>query len=403
MDELSRSEARRLALAAQGLAKRPPRRAASLEDVTGAVRALGVVQIDSISRVVRSHYLPLFSRLGTYDRRLLDRAASEAPRRLVESWAHVASFIPAELHPLLRWRGEDWERQAWKGSVSFARRNRGFVEEVRALVAAHGPLTARELETRIEGGGRRGRKFWGWNWSHAKRALEVLFWSGRVTPAGRNAQFERRYDLTERVVPPEFHPEAPPPREEALRALVERAARALGVATAVDLRDYFRLGPKETVAAIAALEGAGVLVPVRVEGVARAAWRHAAAVAPRRAEGRALLSPFDSLVFERRRTEALFDFRFRLEVYTPGHRREYGYYVLPFLLGERLVARVDLEADRAAGRLRVHGAYAEPGAPRETAGELHEALGELAAWLGLEEVAVGPRGNLARALRRAGS
>jgi len=399
VDTLSRSEARRLALSAQGLAARPARRAAGPADVARVVRGLGLVQIDSIQRVVRSHYLPVFSRLGRYDRTWLDRAAHEPPRRIVESWAHVASFIPVELHPLLRWRGDDWEREAWGFSLRFAKRKPGFVEAVHALVAEHGPVTARELEARIEGGARRGKKDWGWNWSDAKRAVQVLFWAGRVTPAGRSAQFEQRYDLTERVVPPEHHPARPPPRDEAIRALVERSARALGVATAGCLRDYYRLGLADTAAAVRALEEAGVLVPVKVEGLAKPAWRHREARLPRAAEGRALLSPFDSLVFERKRTEAFFDFRFRLEVYTPAAKREHGYYVLPFLLGERLVARVDLEADREAGRLRVHGAFSEPGAPRETPAELREALLELAGWLGLEKVVVGRKGELARALR----
>ncbi|MFO0582504.1 MAG: crosslink repair DNA glycosylase YcaQ family protein [Anaeromyxobacter sp.] len=391
MDSLSRSEARRLALAAQGLDHRPDRRRVDVGTVAGVVRSLGLVQIDSIQRVARSHYLPIFSRLGPYERALLDRAASEAPRRIVESWAHVASFIPVELHPLLRWRGDDWEREAWTFSLRLAKKRPGFVEEVHALVAKHGPLTARELEKLVDGGARRGKKDWGWNWSDGKRALAVLFWSGRVVSAGRSTQFEQRYDLTERVVPPEHHPSAPPPRDEAIRALVERSARALGVATAGCLRDYFRLPLADLKAALPALEEAGVLVPVRVEGLAKPAWRHRDARLPRAATGRALLSPFDSLVFERKRTEAFFDFRFRLEVYTPAAKREHGYYVLPFLLGDRLVARVDLEADRAASRLRVHAAFLEPGAPKETAAELREALGELAAWLGLERVAVGRR------------
>ncbi|MET1133473.1 MAG: crosslink repair DNA glycosylase YcaQ family protein, partial [Aeromicrobium sp.] len=264
-------------------------------------------------------------------------------------------------------------------------------------VAQFGPVTARELDARL-GAEERDRTHWGWNWSQTKQALEYLFFVGRVSAARRNAAFEREYDLPERVLPPRVLALPEPSDEEAHLTLVGHAARALGVATVQCLRDYFRLAPGPTAAAVSALVADGTLEPVTIDGWKRPAYLHAEASRPRRVEARTLLSPFDPLVFERTRTERLFDFRYRIEIYVPAARRVHGYYVLPFLLGDSLVARVDLKADRTRGRLLVPGAFAEPGAPDSTAAELARELHRLAGWLGLDGVEVGERGDLAPTL-----
>lgn len=264
----------------------------------------------------------------------------------------------------------------------------------------YGPLTAGELQTRIRHDVPRAKDNWGWNWSAVKGVLEALFWSGRVSAASRTPQFERRYDLTERVLPPAVQQIPPLPRKEAIRSLVELAARAHGIGTARCFADYFRLPQREADGAVAELSRAGILEAVDVSGWRRQAYRHVASDLPRRARGRALLSPFDSLVFERGRLLALFNFHYRIGIYTPPAQRTYGYYVLPFLLGEELVARVDLKADRTAGRLLVRGSYAEAEAPPDTAVELAAELRLMAGWLGLGDIVVESRGGLAAALRR---
>lgn len=344
---------------------------------------LGLHQIDSVNVLVRAHYLPAFSRLGSYDRTLLDRAAwgRTSERRLFEYWGHEASLIPLDLHPLFRWRMGRGDRgeAGWKGMRRFAVERRLEAEAVLARIRAEGPLAASDFADS------RGRPGW-WEWSDTKHALEWLFYAGHVTTATRRGNFARVYDLTERVIPAATLALPTPSETDAQRALVEHAARALGVATESELRDYFRLGPVEARMAVATLAEEGVLLPTTVKGWRGPAWLHRDARLPRRIEARALLAPFDPLIWERDRTERLFGFRYRIEIYTPSHKRTHGYYVLPFLLGDRLVARVDLKADRQTSRLLVHAVHLEADAPAETTDQLKIALSEMAEWLGLDEV-----------------
>lgn len=394
---LSRSQARRIALAAQGFLD-PPHEAPTMRTLARTVGRTGVLQVDSVNVLQRAHFMPLYSRMGPYDVDLVRRASESTPRRLVEYWAHVQALMPVELWPVMRHRMEHYrnERHKWWGTVVSAELTAGLLAEI----TDRGASTARDLDDGLP----RSKESWGWNWSATRRALDYMFVVGDVAIAGRNSQFEIRYDLPERVIP-RVHFEAPTPSaDEAFRELVRRAARSHGVATGRDLADYYRmrLQPKVGVAsaqtAIDELVEEGELVPVTIEGVRRAAYLHREARIPRRIGARALLSPFDPVVWERERTEALFDFFYRIEIYTPVEKRIHGYYVLPFLLGDRIVGRVDLKADRKSGLLLVQGAYAEPGAPRETAEELAAELERLAGWLGLHTVVVTPRGDLAPAL-----
>lgn len=396
IERLSAARARRLALGAQGFADPRPRGVPDRRALRRVLGRTGLVQIDSVNVVVRAQYLPLFSRLGGYPAAMLDRAAYRAPRELFEYWGHEASLLPVADQPLLRWRMAEAHEHAWGGMRQIVQERPGFVGDVLAEVRRAGPVSAGDLEHLHEGERPRRGGPW-WDWSHVKRALEFLFWAGEVTTAARRG-FERLYDVPERVLPAAVLAAPTPSREDAQRELVRRAARSLGVATARDLRDYYRLPAAGAAAAVESLVADGGLLPVAVEGWRAPAYLDPGARIPRRVDARALLAPFDPLVWERDRTERIFGFRYRIEIYVPAQRRVHGYYVLPFLLGDRLVARVDLKSDRAAGVLRVQAAFAEPDAPPGTASELAAELATLASWLGLSGVTVADRGDLAAPL-----
>ncbi len=371
-----------------------------MRQVQGVIDRVGLLQIDSVNVLARAHLLPLFSRLGPYDVGLLERASSKRPRRLVEYWAHEASFVPPETHRLLRWRMERADQDAWR-TVRAAADQTELLEDVMKEVERSGPLTAGEVAAAVDPDHIPDKGNWGWNWPPVKSALEYLFWSGRLTAAGRTSQFERLYDLPGRVLPPEVHGADTPDEAEAIAGLIEISARAHGVGTAKCLRDYFRLPAKEANAAIERLAAEGRLLPAQVDGFSGPAWLHPEVRRPRRIETRALLAPFDPLIFERRRLEELFGFHYRIEIYTPKIKRRHGYYVLPFLLNEDIVGRVDLKSDREGSTLLVQAAWVEPYAPPDTADELAAELKLMADWLGLEEVEVKPEGDLAPDLARA--
>lgn len=380
IERLSLPVARRIALAAQGFGAARPA-VAGPGHLRRTIDRLSLHQIDSVNVLARAHYLPAFSRLGAYDRALLDRAAwgRKSERLLFEYWAHEASLLPLRLHPLLRWRMAQADRGegGWKSMRAFAAERRGEAEAILARIRAEGPLAASDFEHG------RSRSGW-WAWGDSKRVLEWLFWAGHVTTRTRRGSFERVYDLAERVIPASILKLPTPAAADAQLMLVERAARALGIATATDLRDYFRLKPDEARAAVAALVEEKILLPIMVEGWSQPAFLHRDARRPRRILGQALLAPFDPLIWERARTERLFGFRYRIEIYTPAEKRVHGYYVLPFLMDEGLVARVDLKADRQRGRLLVQAATFEPGAPAETGERLDAELALMAQWLGLD-------------------
>lgn len=377
---LSLAAARRIALAAQGFG-RPRPKAPSAADLSRLARRLGLHQIDSVNVLARAHYLPAFSRLGAYDCHLLDRAAwgVKRRRRLFEYWAHEASLLPLDLHPLLRWRmaAADRGERGWGSLRAFAGERRGEAEALLARIGADGPMAASDFE---QG---RSRSGW-WEWGATKQALEWLFWAGHITTATRRGSFERVYDLTERVIPAAILALPTPAPAEARRRLIERSGRALGIASAADLRDYFRLKPEEAKAAISSLVEDGTLLPVAVESWRQPAFLHAQARRPRRIAGQALIAPFDPLIWHRDRIERLFGFRYRIEIYTPAPKRTHGYYVLPFLMDDALVARADLKADRQAGRLIARNIHLEPNAPPETRERLDAELSLMAGWLGLE-------------------
>ncbi len=375
--ELSAAEARRVALAAQGFDR--PREVSSPRAIRATVERLGLLQIDSVNVLDRAHYLPLFARLGPYSREALDKLAWYAPRRLFEYWGHEASLIPVATQPLLRWRMDRAAHEAWGGMQRIARERPQLLDEIVEELRARGPLPARAFD---DGTHRKGP--W-WDWSDTKRALEFLFWSGRVTSA-RRRRFERFYDLPEKVLPREVLDTPTPSVEAAQRGLLAIAAKALGVATESDLRDYFRIGAKEAPGRVAELVEAGLLLPVGVEGWRPPAYLWHEARVPRAIDACALVGPFDPLVWERPRALRIFDFRYRIEIYVPAGKRVHGYYVLPFLLGDRLVGRVDLKADRQAGRLLVQAAHYEAGAPPETREALVAELELMAGWLGLDGV-----------------
>jgi len=394
---LSLSTARRITLVAQqfGSGKAAPRTVNRVGDVA---RLLGAIQIDSVNVLVRSHFLPLFSRFGAYDTALLERAAYDAKSRcLCEYWGHEASLLPIESFPLFRWR-MDRARNGegiWGGLRRYATEHREAVDAIRDEIRERGALGAGDL-TAAE----KSRGGW-WGWSQGKEILEWLFWSGEVTTGGRR-NFERLYDLTERVIPAAILNAPALSKEEQQRELIAISAKALGVATEKDLRDYFRLPVADAAARVRELVDAGVLTPVAVEGWKQQGYLHREAKTPRSVDAIALLSPFDSLIWERQRTERLFDFHFRLEIYTPLHKRVHGYYVLPFLMNERILARVDLKSDRANSRLLVKGGSTEAGVkPAAIVAALATQLQQLAEWLGLEKFAVTTRrGELMKLLKQ---
>jgi uncharacterized protein YcaQ len=405
--ELSAAQARRVAIAAQGLARARPRGRIDVRHLRRALDRVGIVQLDSVNVFSRSHYMPLFSRLGPYPRETLDlltvhqdgqeARASGDRRELFEYWGHEASLIPVDMQPLLRWRMARADDLAWAGVARIAKEEPGLVKRVLALVREQGPIRAAEV-----GSPRRERQAGEmWNWNSGKKALEYLFFAGLVT-AERRVNFERLYNLPERVLPAAVLEMPTPDEAEAQRELLLFAARRLGVATEPDLGDYFRLPRADSKARLAELVEAGALRTVAVKGWSAPAYASADLALPRRVRARALLTPFDSMVWARERTERLFDFRYRIEIYVPAPKRIYGYYVLPFLLGDRLVARVDLKSDRQAGVLRVAGAFAEPGVDEgHVARELADELRLVSEWLGLGGVKVARKGDLAAALRRA--
>ena len=354
--------ARRIALAAQGFgAKRPEQPGRGhLSDVLNKVQ---LHQIDSVNVLARAHYLPAYSRLGAYDASDLDRLAwgSRRQRRLFEYWAHEASLLPFDMQPLLRWRMAQADRgdAGWGRMRAYATERRAEAMAVLDRIRAEGPLAASDFEAH------KGQSGW-WEWSDTKRMLEWLFWAGHISTATRRGSFERVYDLSKRVIPADVLARPTPADADAHRALIDRAAAAHGIATSRDLRDYFRQSPDDAAAAIQSLSEEGVLIPVDVPGW-RKAWLHRDARRPRKIGARALIAPFDPLIWTRDRAERLFGFRYRIEIYVPAEKRTHGYYVLPFLLGDQLVARADLKADRQKSRLLVRSIHHEPDAPESHA------------------------------------
>ena len=389
---LTRAQARRIALAAQGFGEaRPEPWTATMRHLQRVIDRVQIIQIDSVNVVTRSQYLPFFSRLGPYDTALLDRARDRSPRRLVEYWAHEASLIPPATWPLLDFRMARAHELSWGGMQSVAKTHPELVEAVLDEVVARGPITSRELEAALAHDLPRSRDQWGWNWSLVKNAVEHLFWAGRITSAGRTSQFERRYAALARVLPGHLaevagDPASRPPHEVAFEELILIAARAHGVGTEQCLRDYFRLKPHQARPALDALVAEGTLVPATIEGWKRPAYLHPEARRPRKVHAQALLSPFDSLIWQWDRTAAIFGMDFRLEIYVPAALRVHGYYVLPFLFGDELVARCDLKSDRAAGVLRVQAVHWEPDAPEAARAALDDELALMAQWLGLAAV-----------------
>ncbi|UUJ41879.1 winged helix-turn-helix domain-containing protein [Pseudomonas extremaustralis] len=391
-------QARRMALAAQGFSGRQGPASIKAAHLNRMIERLGVLQIDSVNAVVRSHYLPLFSRLGHYAPLLLEQAAWSQGRRrsLFEYWGHEASLLPMALYPLMRWRMAR-ARQGqgiYAQMARFGREQQAIIQRVLKTVEQQGAVGAGSLSTREERAGP-----W-WDWSDEKHALEWLFAAGLVTVAGRRG-FERLYDLPERVIPGDIL-QTGVDEAEAQRGLLLHSATALGVGTEKDLRDYFRLDPVDSRNRLAELVEDGQLLTCRVHGWTPTAYCLRTPKVPRKVAASALLSPFDSLIWERSRTERLFDFRYRLEIYTPQDKRVYGYYVLPFLHNERIAARIDLRAERANGRLAVHAVHEEqPGLDEEGMLALASNLRQMAEWLGLEEVQLNCQRPSAARLRAA--
>jgi uncharacterized protein len=401
MTVLTADQARRIAVAAQGFTEPKPRGQVTRAHLRRLITRIQVLQLDSVSVAVRAHYAPVFSRLGPYDRDVLDRAAwnhsARSPRLLVEYWAHEAALMSVDDWPLLRWRMREYTHGRWRTGI--VKKNPQLADDIVAAVAQLGPSTAGQIEAHV-GEEHRGKKGPWWDRSDTKWVTEALFSAGVLTTATR-VGFARHYDLTERVLPPEVVARGVDD-DEAVRELTLRAATALGVGTEADIRDYFRLSPKLVKPAIAKLVADGELEPVDVDGWTAPAYLRAGQIVPRRERGTALLCPFDPLIFFRPRVERLFDFRYRIEIYVPAPKRQFGYYVWPFLLDGRLVGRVDLKAERTRDALHVVGAFAEPDQqPSRVADALGVELRSMATWLGLKDVTVGTKGDLVAPLRRA--
>jgi uncharacterized protein YcaQ len=397
---LTAGQARRIAVAAQGFAEPKPRGPVTRAHLRRLISRIQVLQLDSVSVAVRAHYAPVFSRLGPYDRDVVDRAAwshsARSPRLLVEYWAHEAALMAVDDWPLLRWRMREYTHGRW--GTHIVKKNPQLADDIVAAVEELGPSTAGQIEEHV-GAEQRGRKGPWWDRSDTKWVTEALFASGVLTTATR-VGFARHYDLTERVLPPDVVAREVDD-DEAIRELTLRAATALGVATEPDIRDYFRLSPKQTKPALAKLVADGELEAVEVEGWTAPAYLPAGQSVPRVERGTALLCPFDPLIFFRPRVQRLFDFHYRIEIYVPAAKRQFGYYVWPFLLDGRLVGRVDLKAERTRDALHVIGAFTEPEQDKaRVAKALAAELQSTASWLGLTEVTVGTNGDLTKHLSR---
>jgi uncharacterized protein YcaQ len=399
-NSLRLSEARRIALHAQGLNDPRPTGRVDRRHFRRVLDRVGLVQIDSVNVLTRSHELPFLARLGPYPRPALSDWLWGSGE-MFEYWGHEASLLPVELHPLLRWRMRD--DHAWDGVLRLAARRPKLVGQLLDAVQERGPVTLGELE-HLGDANKRAKPAPGnmWNWSDAKKAVELLFWKGDVSAVRNPASFGRHYVLPDRVVPPAILGAPTPTDDDAQKALLLRAARSHGIGSARHLADYHRLNIVTSRRLLAELAADGALRPIEVQGWRQPAFLHPDAVLPRWVRASALLSPFDSLVWERERVEALFGFRYRIEIYVPAAQRVHGYYVLPFLHDGDLVARVDLKADRQAGTLRVRAAHAEPTFnPDKSMPALVDRLAELATFLGLTDIAVEAKGDLAPALDHA--
>jgi len=383
-DSLSIADARRIALAAQGFDTARPKTKATQRHVDALIARLGVIQIDSVNVLVRSQELPLFARLGNHDRNAIPKA-TEA-QKLFEYWGHEAAHLPVDLHPLFRWKmdaARTGKVTHW-GLTSFYEENKAFVKRTLKHVATNGPTTSRELSTRTE------KKGTWWDWDEAKVALEYLFLTGELMSRGRGSDFARIYDTPERVLPQRVIDAATPSEHVARKQLLVRSAIAQGVATASDLADYYRQKLATVKPLIAELVEEGELREVAVDGWTEKAFVHRNAKLPKQLHATALLSPFDSLVWCRPRNERLFNFHYRIEIYTPKEKRKFGYYVLPFMMNGEMVGRVDLKADRANSKLLVHSVHTEKGVKRSSINDaLNAELRAMATWLQLDQVQIG--------------
>ena len=378
LDELTIVEARSLALAAQGFDKPRSKSKSSTADAVEVIKKLGVIQIDSVNVLVRSQELPLFARLGDHDRNAISKATAQG--KIFEYWGHEAAILPVEIQPLFRWKmnaARTGKIKHW-GLTSFYADNKAFVKRILKHVEANGPVTARELSTRTT------KKSSWWDWDEAKTALEYLFLTGQLMSCGRGSDFARIYDITERVLPSKVLNTPTPTENEARKQLLVRAAKAQGVATLTDLADYYRQKTAVIKPLVNELVEQGELREVTVDTWVEKAFVHRSAKPPKKLYATALLSPFDSLVWCRPRNERLFDFHYRIEIYTPKEKRKFGYYVLPFMMNGELVGRVDLKADRANSKLLVQSVHTEKGIKRASInGALTDELRALANWLQL--------------------